>query len=454
MTLIAKHLLDSDLRDENGITRPGEAAATEAAAYATDRRTMLGGAVGHFAEWYDWAIYGYLAGVFANQMFPASDERVSLFATFAVFAIGFVGRPLGAFILSPLADKYGRRTLLSATILMSGAGSLLIACCPTYRQIGVLAPMVIAGARLLQGFSAGGEYQIAVTFMNEHAQAKHRAFSASPQNVAIGVATLAATGVASLITGLVPPASIPVWGWRLAFGLGGLLSLIGVYVRVGVAESPSFEKSRPQAAVSAASILTSIVEFPREVVVVFVLQMSTVMFYLWIIYLPTYATLVGGLDRTTGLMGSVLSNVIFCIAVPPFAALSDRIGRKPLLYVAALGFFCLTYPLLHLLSEPHLNFVRFLGVALVGTVFVSMQNAVLGTVCTELFPTRVRATGFGLPYAVCAALFGGTAPMIATWLQGLGGPAYIAAYVMLVCAVTLITHLFVTPETYRRTLDR
>jgi MHS family alpha-ketoglutarate permease-like MFS transporter len=436
-----------------GITRLGEAAATEAAPHATDRRTMLGGAVGHFAEWYDWAIYGYLAGVFAGQMFPASDARASLIASFAVFAIGFVGRPLGAFILSPLADKYGRRNLLSATILMSGAGSLLIACCPTYRQIGIFAPLLIAGARLLQGFSAGGEYQIAVTFMNEHAAPKHRAFSASLQNVAIGVASLAATGVASLITGLVPPASIPVWGWRLAFGLGGLLSLVGVYVRVGVAESPSFEKAGPQAAVTIASILTSVVEFPREVAVVFVLQMSTLMFYLWIIYLPTYATLIGGLNRTAGLLGSVASNVFFCLAVPLFAAMSDRVGRKPLLYVAALGFFCLTYPLLHLLGGPHLSFARFLAVAIVGTTFISMQNAVLGTVCTELFPTRVRATAFGLPYAICATLFGGTAPMIATWLQGIGGPLYIAAYVMVVCAITLLTHFFVTPETYRRTLD-
>jgi MHS family alpha-ketoglutarate permease-like MFS transporter len=438
----------------DGIMRLEETAATETAPHATDRRTMLGGAVGHFAEWFDWAIYGYLAGVFADQMFPASDARVSLIASFAVFAIGFVARPLGAFILSPLADKYGRRNLLSATILMTGAGSLLIACCPTYRQIGFFAPVLIMGARLLQGFSAGGEYQIAVTFMNEHADAKHRAFSASPQTVATGVAVLAATGVASLVTGLVPAAAIPVWGWRLAFGLGGVLSLIGVYVRLGIAESPSFEKVRPRATVTVASILASIAEFPREVAVVFVLEMSTLMFYLWIIYLPTYATLVGGLDRTAGLLGSVLSNVFFCLAVPPFAALSDRIGRKPLLYVAALGFFFFTYPLLHLLSRPHLSFARFLGVALVGTLFVAMQNAVLGTVCAELFPTRVRATAFGLPYAVCATLFGGTAPMIATWLQGVGGPLFIAAYVMVICAITLATHLFFTPETYRQTLDR
>ena len=444
----------------NPVTMTDEAAlgghltAAEASAARVNHRTMLGGAVGHFAEWYDWAIYGYLAGVFAGQMFPASDARSSLIASFAVFAVGFVGRPLGAFILSPLADKYGRRSLLSATILMTGAGSLIIACCPTYRQVGLLAPLLITGARLLQGFSAGGEYQIAVTFMNEHAVSKRRAFSASPQNVAIGVATLAATGVASLITGVLPPAAAPVWGWRLAFALGGLLSLVGVYIRLGVAETPSFEKSRPQAVVTTASIIAAIREFPREVAVVFVLQMSTLMFYLWIIYLPTYATLVGGLGRSSALLGGVLTNVFFCLSVPLFAALSDRIGRKPLLYVAALGFFCLTYPLLKLLGGPHLGFARFLGVAVAGTAFVAMQNAVLGTVCAELFPTRVRATGFGLPYAVCATVFGGTAPMIATWLQGVGGPPLIAAYVMAVCVITLATHLFITPETYRWSLDR
>jgi MHS family alpha-ketoglutarate permease-like MFS transporter len=416
---------------------------------------MLGGAVGHFAEWYDWTIYGYLAGVFANEMFPSNDARASLIASFAVFAIGFIGRPLGAFILSPMADKYGRRNLLSATILMSGAGSVLIACCPTYHQIGIWAPLLITAARLLQGFSAGGEYQIAVTFMNEHAASKHRALSASPGNVAIGIAMLAATGVSSLITGLLTPAAVAMWGWRIAFGLGGLLSLVGVYVRVGVAETPSFEKAGPQqATVSAMSIVASLAAFPREVTVVFVLQMGTLMSYLWMIYLPTYATMTGGLDRTSALFGSVLTNLTFCVAVPVFAALSDRIGRKPILYAAALGFFFLTYPLLDQLSRPHLSFAHFLAVSIVGIMFVAMQNAVLGTVCTELFPTRIRATGFGLPFAICAALFGGTAPMIATWLQGIGGPLLIAGYVMLVCAITLVIHFFITPETYRRALDR
>ncbi len=419
----------------------------------TDRRTVIGGSIGHFVEWFDWTIYGYLAAVFASQMFPAANAAASLIASFAVFAIGFVGRPLGAFVLSPLADKYGRRALLSATILATGFGSLLIALCPTYAAIGIAAPIAIASARFLQGFAAGGEYQIAVTFLNEHASREHRALSASPQTVATGISVLFATGVASLATGLLSPGALSDWGWRLPFALGALLSLVGLYVRSGISESPAFEIVEHDPDQRATSLLASITAFPREIFVVFVLELSGVMFYLWMIYLPTYAALVGGLDRTAGFVGSIVSNAYFCLTVPVFAALSDRIGRRPLLIAAATGFLLLVYPLLHWLAVPGIDFSRYLIVALVGTTFVAMQNAVLGTVCAELFPTRIRTSGIGIPYAICAALFGGTAPMVATWLQVRGGGMLIAAYVILICLITLAVHIWVTPETSKRSLD-
>src|SRR5689334_1939476 len=154
-----------------------ELGATAPATGTGRQRTLWGGAIGHFIEWYDWAIYGFLAGVFAGQMFPASSPTASLIASFAAFAIGFLGRPIGAFVLSPLSDKYGRRNMLAATIIMTGIGSFVVALCPTYAQIGIVAPLVIVAARLLQGFSAGGEYQIAITFLNEHASSRNRAFA-------------------------------------------------------------------------------------------------------------------------------------------------------------------------------------------------------------------------------------------------------------------------------------
>jgi len=437
----------------NNIAVSGGRASAALAVEAGRARTLVGGAIGHFIEWYDWAIYGLLAGIFATQMFPASSPTASLIASFSAFAIGFIGRPVGAFVLSPLADKYGRRALLAATVIMAGIGSLVIALCPTYAQIGIAAPALIVAARLLQGFSAGGEYQIAITFLNEHAGTKNRAFGASPQQFSIGIAVLVATAVASLTTTFVSPENLTSWGWRVPFALGAVMSLFGLYLRSGLSETPAFEKVKASQKVSIASILASITEFPKEVFIVFVVQMNGLQYYLWMIYLPTYANLVGGLDRSSGFVGSILSSIAYCIGVPVFAAISDRIGRKPFLIGAAVCFLLFTYPLLSMLAVPSLSFATFAFVAIVGAVFVSLNNAVLGTVFAELFPTRVRTSGIGIPYAVCAAIFGGTAPAAATWLQEIGGPLYIALYVMLVCAITLATHIVLTPETRGRSLD-
>lgn len=436
----------------------GVGAGGASASRAGRQRTLWGGAFGHFIEWYDWAIYGFLAGIFASQMFPADDPAVSLIASFSAFAVGFLGRPIGAFVLSPLADKYGRRLMLSATIIMAGIGSLVIAICPTYAQIGIAAPLLIVLARLLQGFSAGGEYQIAITFLNEHAGVRNRAFAASPQQVSIGVSVLVATAVSTLTTRYLVPEDLASWGWRLPFLLGAVMSLFGLYLRSGLDETPAFEKVRSENArsghaVSAGSIIASIAQYPREVFIVFVVQLNGLQYYLWMIFLPTYANMVGGLDRASGFAGSILASIAYCIGVPIFAFISDRIGRKPFLIAAAVCFLLFTYPLLSMLAVPSLSFATFAFVAVVGALFVSLNNSVLGTVFAELFPTRVRASGIGIPYAICAAIFGGTAPMAATWLNQIGGPLYISLYVMLVCVITLATHVFLTPETRGRPLD-
>jgi len=415
-------------------------------------KTLFGGSIGHFIEWYEWSIYGLMAGVFAGQMFPSDSASAALIASFSAFAIGFIGRPIGAFVLSPLADKYGRRRLLSATIIMAGIGSLIIGLCPTYAQIGILAPILIVAARLLQGFSAGGEYQIAVTFLNEHASKENRAFNASPQQISIGIAVLVATAVASLVTRFIPPDALTSWGWRLPFLLGAILSVYGLYMRRGLDETPAFEKAQKRKTMTVGSILASLARYPKETFIVFIVQMNGVQYYLWLIFLPTYANLVGGLDRSAGFAGNIAANAAYCVGVPAFAYLSDRIGRKPFLIAAAALFLVFTYPLLSMLVGQ-VSFSTFLFVAVVGALFISLNNAVLGTVFAELFPTEVRTSGIGIPYAVCAAIFGGTAPLIATWLQGLGGPLYISLYVMAICLITLATHLLLTPETRGRSLE-
>jgi MHS family alpha-ketoglutarate permease-like MFS transporter len=385
-------------------------------------------------------------------MFPASDPTAALAAAFVAFAVGFIGRPVGAFILSPLADIYGRRMMLAATVLMTGVGSLAIAVCPTYAQIGIAAPIIITVARLLQGFSAGGEFQIAISFLNEHADGRNRAFAASPQLIGIGLAVLAATGVASLTTTLVPADALATWGWRVPFLLGAVLSLYGLYLRRGISETPVFERVQERKTLTVRGIVDALAKDPKGTFIVFVVQMSGVQYYLWMIFLPTYANLVGGLDRAAGFNGSMIATAIYCVAVPCFAYVSDRIGRKPFLIGSAAAFLIFAYPLLSMLAGT-LTFGTFLFVAVVGALFIALNNAVLGTAFAELFPTEARTSGIGIPYALSAAIFGGTAPWLAIQLNGLGGAWALALYVMAICAITVVTHVFLTPETRGRPLD-
>jgi MHS family alpha-ketoglutarate permease-like MFS transporter len=264
---------------------------TEGASSRKQRSVVLGATIGNFIEWYDWTIYGLFSGVFASQIFPSNDKTVSLLVVLSTFALGFLMRPVGAIVLSPIADRIGRRQMLSLTLLLMGAGSLAIALTPSFETIGFGAPVIVLLARLLQGFSAGGEYQGASVFLVEHAPATRRGFIGSMQNLSIGLAVLAANGVATLTTANLPNAELHDWGWRVPFFVGALMSLYGFYIRRSLPETPLFLETASHAGVEKRPLLRVIREFPREALYVFSVQITTVFFYLWTIYLPTYANL-------------------------------------------------------------------------------------------------------------------------------------------------------------------
>ncbi len=399
--------------------------------------TVMGGLIGNFIEWYDWTIYGLLSSVFAAQFFPSGNAITSLLATLATFALGFVMRPIGSIVLSPLADKYGRRRMLSLTILLMGAGSLIAAVTPSYATIGIAAPLLLLFARLLQGFSAGGEFQGAAAFLVEHAPTERRGLIGSLHLSSIGFAVLIATGVSALTTNFIAQPALSEWGWRIPFLIGAVLSLYGLYIRIGLPETPHFVAVEQQRAVESRPMLRALKDHPRESFVVFALQMGTVMFYIWTVFLPTYAHLAGGLPLSQGLIGGVISLAVFCAVTPAAGALSDRIGRRPLLIAYAVGFFVLAWPMLHLLQNG--DFMTFLLVDIAGCVLLALIDGVLSATLCELFPTAVRTSGIGLPYAVCAAIFGGTAPLIAAWLISINQAGLIAVYIMAIAAIGGIT---------------
>jgi MHS family alpha-ketoglutarate permease-like MFS transporter len=391
---------------------------------------ILAGAFGNLVEWYDWITYGLLASIFAQEMFPAADPTAGLIQALVTFAVGFGIRPIGALVLSPLADKYGRRRILALTILMMGVGSLIIGLTPGYEQIGIAAPIIMLLARLLQGFSAGGEFQTASAFLVEHAEPHRRGLIGSSQLVGIGLATLLANGTAALITNVIPEAALQSWGWRLPFILGFVLSLFGLFLRRKVAETPQFREIEQNRQIAKRPVIEALKTQPMAALRVVALEtMSTVPYYLWSVFLPTYANLTSGLPLNQGFAASTIGVAVFTVLLPLFAQWSDKkIGRKPLVLGATIGFVILSYPMFLLLQIQ--DFTIFLLVALVGFVLMAAFDSVFATVLAEQFPTRTRASGIGVAYNIAAVLFGGTAPLIAAQFINQGLPIGTAYYLI------------------------
>ncbi len=402
--------------------------------------TITGGVIGNIIEWYDWTIYGLLSAVFAGQFFPQSDKIVALLLTLSTFALGFLMRPVGSIVLSPMADRYGRRRMLGLTIVLMGIGSLIVAATPSYGAIGIAAPLLLLFARLLQGFSAGGEFQGGAAFLVEHAPpepARVREFLPYRQRRPCGADRHRRLGTDHRVDSAA--GALGAWGWRIPFLLGAVLSLYGLYIRTGLPETPHFVAVEQRNSLERNPIMRALTDYPWQSFVVFVMQMGTVQFYIWVVFLPTYAHIAGGLPLSQGFIGGIIALIVFCIATPIAGAVSDRVGRRPLLLAYASGFFVLAWPMLKLLENG--DFWSFLLVDIVGCLLLSMVDGVLSVTLCELFPTRVRTSGVGLPYAICAAIFSGTAPLIATYLVSIKMPWLIAVYIMAICVIGIATFL-------------
>ncbi|QTI90069.1 MFS transporter [Streptomyces sp. AgN23] len=413
------------------------------------RLNILAGTVGHFIEWYDWYIYGLLAAVFSSQIFPGSSPAMSLISALLTYAVGFVVRPLSGVIISPLADRYGRRVVMAVAVGGMTVGSLILALTPPFSAIGYAAPLLFLLARVLQGISAGSESQSAIAYMVENGSTDRRGLFGSLSNAASGLATLAATGMGAIVTSTLSTHDLETWGWRIPFAIGGVLGIVGMLLRSRADESPEFEAAVEDSAADSKPETLRLRELlsrhPRALLQTAALSAPAVAYYTWATFLPTYAHLTTGRDLGSALAGNAIGLGVLVIIVPLCGALSDRIGRrKPFPIIGAAGMVVLFYPLLLLLQHP--GFGVYVTVTVSGWVVLAIWQGVYPTIQAELFPAAVRVSGIGLAHQIVIATLGGTAPLIASSFVESGHPMGVAVYMTAIVLICLIVYLTL-PET-------
>jgi MHS family alpha-ketoglutarate permease-like MFS transporter len=406
------------------------------------RKAIVAGAVGNTVEWVDWAVYATFAPVFAKQFFTPGNETTALLSTLAVFAVGFVMRPIGGAVLGAYADRHGRKKGLTLTISLMAGASLVIAVCPAYSKVGVLAPLVLLLARLVQGFSAGGEFGSSSAFLIESAARGRRAFAGSWQQVSVGAGALIASLLGTILNSTLSEQQLQSWGWRLAFAIAGLLGLVGLWLRRSVHETEAFTRIKDQPRRNPLKAMFR--DHPKAALrVAGVTIAGTLIYYVWVTYMPTYAHLTTGIPLREALLANTLAIVVFLIVLPFGGLLSDRIGRKPTMAAFAIGFLLFSWPAFHFLAD---SFWTLLLIEIVGMLLIVGYSANCAVIMAEQFPAEVRTTGIGLPYALAVAIFGGTAPYVTTWMNA-GGLGHLVWLYVAIAALIGVGVYTTMPET-------
>jgi MHS family alpha-ketoglutarate permease-like MFS transporter len=414
-------------------------------------RSILGGSVGNLIEWFDWFTYSAFSIYFSKAFFPSSNDTVQLMNAGAIFAVGFFMRPIGGWVLGRYADRHGRKAALTLSVILMCGGSLIIALTPTYAAIGIAAPTLLLLARLLQGFSVGGEYGTSATYMSEVALAHQRGFYSGVLYVTLVMGQLLSLAVLLVLQlFFLDEAQLSAWGWRIPFFVGALAALAAFYLRRNLEETDAFRHSSAETRREAGDWRT-LLRYPRESLTVIGLTMGgTLYFYTFTTYMQKFLVNTVGLTKSDATMVQAAALLVFMLLQPLMGALSDRFGRRPMLITFGVLASFTTVPLLTALAEARDAWTAF-ALIMSALLISSLYSSISAIVKAELFPVQIRALGVGLPYAIAVSLFGATAEPIALGLKNLGYESLFYWYVTgcVVCSLVVYVWMKETKEISR-----
>ena len=404
--------------------------------------------MGNAVEWFDYAIYSYLVTAIGLNFFPEADPTAQTLLVFAGIAIPFVLRPFGGILLGPLGDKFGRRRVLAFTIIMMSGATFVIGLIPPYDSIGIAAPVLLLLARLVQGFSTGGEYGGAATFIAEYAPDRRRGFYGSFLEFGTLSGYVLGASLATVVQLTLPEDALNSWGWRIPFLIAGPLGLVGFYLRSKLEDTPAFRSAQAKGETTRAPFTETVrCVWPQILNLIGFVILLNVAVYTLLTYMPTYLTQVLEISDTESLLVIIGVMLGMMAVITPVGALSDRVGRRPLLLASAVGFLLLSYPAISLIGMRDPLPVT-AGMVILALLLVLLLGTI-GSALPAMFPMRNRYGGFSIGYSTSTAAFGGTAPLIITALIDATGNTAIPAFYLMAAAAIAIVPILLMPETAR-----
>lgn len=412
---------------------------------STLRRAIAAAALGNGMEWFDFGIYAYLAATLGTVFFPSGNPTASLLLSFATFGVAFVMRPFGGFFFGPLGDKLGRQRILATTILLMSGSTFAIGLLPGHDSIGILAPILLVLCRMVQGFSTGGEYGGASTFIAEYAPDDRRGFFGSWLEFATLGGFVLGASIVTVLTIILPESAMLSWGWRVPFLIAGPLGLVGLYLRLKLEDTPNFKALEETQEVTQSPLRESFTEWRAILQLIGIVILVNVADYIILSYMPSYLTETLKIGDNSALMVIVFTMVVMMAVITLVGSLTDRVGRKPVMLTGCVGFVILTYPAFWLMSQGNI-LGTIAGLLILGFLLVLILGTI-GSMLPALFPTKCRYGAFAIGYNVSTSAFGGTAPFIATYLISVTGNNFVPAYYLIIAALIAFVPIMMAEET-------